>query len=196
MNNIDASYTPIDVGFDLRVHPDIAIELPPKLYLCIRYMDGEEEKTTTGERRSVIATLRDSGYKVRETKKYWFRDSHGHKVTFVIYDDVPRDFDYGRYGDYVVGSMVEYAIATRNPKDENKRLKGQRLECHIAEARYWNRSEYRTNWPRHAVKDQNDDPILAIAKDIVQRGRDQKREDTRWYAAAVEYVRQHTKGSD
>lgn len=58
------SYTPIDCGFDLRAHPDMAIELPPGEHLRVRYMAGVDERIVEGTRDHVASTLASAGYMV------------------------------------------------------------------------------------------------------------------------------------
>lgn len=60
----EASYTPLDVGFDLRVHPEMGIELPAGDVLRVRYMDGDEEKVAEGDRDHVASTLASAGYPI------------------------------------------------------------------------------------------------------------------------------------
>lgn len=58
------SYTPIDVGFDLRLHPEIAIELPAGDTLRVRFCDGDEERTLEAPRSEVASALSKAGYTV------------------------------------------------------------------------------------------------------------------------------------
>ena len=62
---IDASYTPIDVGWDLRLHPDTQIALPSGTHICVRYMDGDQERVAEGGPSEVASVMRKAGYRVR-----------------------------------------------------------------------------------------------------------------------------------
>ena len=64
MNQPDASYTPIDVGFDLRQHPDIALQLPAGENLRVRYCKDTEELEVVGSPDTVARVLRAAGYSV------------------------------------------------------------------------------------------------------------------------------------
>ncbi len=65
---VEYSYTPLDVGFDLRRHPEMRITLPHGERLRVRYMAGggeaAREKTVEGSRREVVRVLRNYGYRV------------------------------------------------------------------------------------------------------------------------------------
>lgn len=61
---VDASYTPLDCGFDLRVHKHIAVELPAGELLRVRHMDGDRERVTQGTRQQVMDELDRCGYRV------------------------------------------------------------------------------------------------------------------------------------
>ena len=65
MTQPDASYTPIDVGFDLRLHPDTAVSLPAGSHIRVRYMDGKREREVAGGQSEVARTLRKAGYAVK-----------------------------------------------------------------------------------------------------------------------------------
>jgi hypothetical protein len=56
------SFTPIDVGFDLRVHPDMAIELPAGERLKVHF--GNDGEIIEGTRAEVARALRKAGYRV------------------------------------------------------------------------------------------------------------------------------------
>jgi hypothetical protein len=56
------SFKAIDVGFDLRVHPDMAIELPAGERLRVQY--GDDGETFEGTRAEVALALRKAGYRV------------------------------------------------------------------------------------------------------------------------------------
>lgn len=58
------SYTPLDVGFDLRAHPDMVIDLPVGDRLRVRYVAGEDERTIEGARAEVASALTAAGYRV------------------------------------------------------------------------------------------------------------------------------------
>lgn len=60
------SYTPLDCGFDLRVHPDMAIQLPAGDKLRVRYLDDIAERVVEGTRANVAATLTKAGYRVND----------------------------------------------------------------------------------------------------------------------------------
>ena len=59
---VETSYTPIDVGFDLRRHPDMSIELPAGERLRVSY--GDEGRKVEGTRVEVARVLRKAGYRV------------------------------------------------------------------------------------------------------------------------------------
>jgi hypothetical protein len=64
---LEYSYTPLDVGFDLRRHPELAIKLPAGGQLRVRYMTGdgsESERVVEGSRLEVARVLRSAGYRV------------------------------------------------------------------------------------------------------------------------------------
>ena len=65
MKELDASYTPIDVGWDLRLHPDTALVLPQGTHIRVRYMDGTKEREVEGGQQVVGEALRKAGYRVR-----------------------------------------------------------------------------------------------------------------------------------
>jgi hypothetical protein len=57
------SLTPLDVGFDLRVH-DMAIDLPADAE-AVRFVDGAGSMVfRRGSRETLAAVLRSAGYKV------------------------------------------------------------------------------------------------------------------------------------
>ena len=60
----DADYTPITVGFDLRRHPDMAVQLPEGDTLRVRFMAGTVEQEVEGTRADVARRLRAAGYRV------------------------------------------------------------------------------------------------------------------------------------
>lgn len=60
----ELSYTPIDVGFDLRVHKEIAVDLPAAAKILVKYMDGETERTFEGTPSQVADELDRCGYRV------------------------------------------------------------------------------------------------------------------------------------
>jgi hypothetical protein len=67
---VDASYTSLDVGFDLRLHRDMVIRLPAGARLSVRYQDREDnEQTFTGTRVAVRERLRRMGYRVTAQSK-------------------------------------------------------------------------------------------------------------------------------
>lgn len=65
MTQPDASYTPIDVGFDLRLHPDTALVLPQGTHIRVRYMEGSKEREVEGGQQTVAEALRKAGYRVK-----------------------------------------------------------------------------------------------------------------------------------
>jgi hypothetical protein len=62
---VECSYLPIDTGFDLRIHPEMSIELPAGSMLKVRYMDDEDERAFEGDRAAVIEKLTRAGYRVQ-----------------------------------------------------------------------------------------------------------------------------------
>lgn len=62
--DIDSDYTPINIGFDLRIHDDIALELPQGDHLRIRYADGQENRVVEGTPEEVTKVLRKAGYHI------------------------------------------------------------------------------------------------------------------------------------
>jgi len=63
MIEIDVSYTPQDVGFDLRRH-DLTITLGKAR--AVRYMLGNEERVVRGSAEEVLTALHAAGYKAQE----------------------------------------------------------------------------------------------------------------------------------
>lgn len=63
-DEIDASYVPIDVGFDLRLHEDLAVKLPEGEQLRVLFMRGDDVCEVEGSPRVVAEALRKAGYRV------------------------------------------------------------------------------------------------------------------------------------
>lgn len=59
------SYLPIDVGFDLRLHKDICVELPNEERLCVTFLQGGRAQCATGTRQEVRERMIAAGYNVR-----------------------------------------------------------------------------------------------------------------------------------
>lgn len=62
----DADYTPITVGFDLRRHPDMAVQLPAGKWIVVRYSEGQDVRETAGTPAKVATVLRAAGYRVSD----------------------------------------------------------------------------------------------------------------------------------
>jgi hypothetical protein len=60
------SYTSIDVGFDLRLHPEIEIEIPADATSVGCETASGEQVTISGGRAAIAAALREHGYRVQE----------------------------------------------------------------------------------------------------------------------------------
>lgn len=63
---IEISYTPLDCGFDLRLHPEIAIELPKGERFKVMYCEGRQERVVEGSRAEVSDALVLAGYRVTQ----------------------------------------------------------------------------------------------------------------------------------
>lgn len=61
----DASYTALDVGFDLRRH-ETQIQLGDAR--SVRYLFGEEERIVRGSLAEIVAALRAAGYQVSDKR--------------------------------------------------------------------------------------------------------------------------------
>lgn len=59
------SYLPVDVGFDLRLHKEISIDLPRDAHLTVACMRGAEQYIISGPREKVADAMRRAGYQVR-----------------------------------------------------------------------------------------------------------------------------------
>lgn len=60
------SFTPLDVGFDLRMHPELPIVLPDDEVMVIRYMSPATNAPTlrVGDKQSCTEALRNARYTV------------------------------------------------------------------------------------------------------------------------------------
>ena len=62
--NPPVSLLPLDVGFDLRVHDDMPVNLPEGVQR-VAYLDNDDkEAIASGSREEIARQLRQAGYKV------------------------------------------------------------------------------------------------------------------------------------
>lgn len=64
MDTYDYSYTPLDVGFDLRKH-DMTIDLAIDAQ-AVQYDDAGTTRIVRGSRQEIVAALEAAGYRVKE----------------------------------------------------------------------------------------------------------------------------------
>lgn len=62
----DYSYHPLDVGFDLRRHSDMLINLPEDAH-AVAYECGGERRVVSGPRERIVRALTAAGYAVQDT---------------------------------------------------------------------------------------------------------------------------------
>lgn len=61
---VDLSLLPIDVGFDILLHPEMDIAVPPDTRSAA-YLEHGHRRVVRGELEDVVAALRAAGYSVR-----------------------------------------------------------------------------------------------------------------------------------